>query len=71
MAHCENITAGGMSVQVLTIDTPDGTTYAVNGTAKTHTDYPGIEAIWADDPDVEGLKIDIGPVLDAGLLLCV
>ncbi len=70
VVHCENITADGRYLQVLTVETPDGTTYALNGTARTFTDYPGIEAVWADDPDFEGLKIDISPVMDAGFLLC-
>lgn len=68
--HCKNITAGGMNLQVVTLDAPDGSTYAVNGTAKDHTDYPSAEAIWADDPKVDGLKINIGPVIDSGLALC-
>lgn len=70
VVHCKNITAGGMSLQVVTLDGPDGSTYAVNGTAKDHTDYPSAEAIWADDPDVDGLKINIGPIIDSGLALC-
>ncbi|SDK71995.1 Protein of unknown function [Cryobacterium psychrotolerans] len=70
VAQCENITAGGMNLQVLTIDTPDGTTYAANGTAKDHTDYPSLDPVWADNPDVDGLKIDISPIIDAGLMLC-
>lgn len=70
VAHCKNIAVGGRNLQVVTIDTPDGTTYAANGTAKDHTDYPSLQPIWADNPDVEGLKIDISPVIDAGLKLC-
>ena len=49
---------------------PDGTMYAANGTAKAHTDYPSLNAIWAADPDNDGLKIDISPVIDAGVALC-
>lgn len=70
VAHCEDITAGGRNLQVLTIDTPDGMTYAANGTAKDHTDYPSLDPVWADNPDVDGLKIDISPIIDAGLMLC-
>ena len=70
VVHCEDITAGGMNLQVVTLDTPDGDTYAVNGTAKDHTNYPSAEAVWAADPKVTDLKIDISPVIDAGLSLC-
>jgi Protein of unknown function (DUF2511)/PASTA domain len=68
--HCKNITAGGMKLQVVTLDTPNSNTYAVNGTAKSHTNYPSAEAVWAADPKVAGLRIDISPVIDAGLSLC-
>jgi hypothetical protein len=57
-------------LHVLTIDTPNGTTYSANGTAKDHTDYPSLDPVWADDPHVDGLKIDISPIIDAGLKLC-
>jgi Protein of unknown function (DUF2511) len=48
----------------------NGTTYAVNGAAKTETDYPDVQAIWRDNPALPGTKVDIGPVIDAGLKLC-
>ena len=70
VAHCDKISAGGMHLQVVTIDAPDGMTYAANGTAKDHTDYPALDPIWADDPDVDGLKINISPIIDAGIALC-
>jgi hypothetical protein len=70
VVSCKNIVAGGRFLQVVTLDAPDGTTYAVNGTAKSHTTFPSIQPIWADDPNVDGLKIDISPVIDAGLALC-
>lgn len=47
---------------------PDGQVYAVNGTAKDHTDAADITAIWADAD--YGLKVDIGPLLDRGRALC-
>lgn len=50
--------------------TADGTTYAVNGTAKGENKYPEIDQIWAADPSVSGLKKDISALLDAGLALC-
>lgn len=70
VGHCQNITAGGIRLHIATLYAPDGTTYALNGTAKEHTQYPTIDPIWADDPDVAGLKIDISPVLDRALNLC-
>ncbi|WP_261784177.1 YebY family protein [Curtobacterium sp. TC1] len=70
VAHCDNIVAGGRALEVLTVDAPDGATYAANGTAKDRTTAPAIDPIWAADPDVSGLKIDISPVIDAGLELC-
>jgi len=70
VVHCKDITAGGMRLNVVTLTAPDGTRYAVNGTAQDHTSYPEIDPIWAPDPDVDGLKIDISPVIDAGLMLC-
>lgn len=70
VVRCKNITAGGMKLNAVTLDAPDGTRYAVNGTAQDHTSYPEIDAIWAADPNIEGLKIDISPVINAGLKLC-
>ncbi|KGJ80407.1 hypothetical protein GY21_02855 [Cryobacterium roopkundense] len=70
VVRCEEKTVDGRSLQLVTLDTPDGTEYAVNGTARDHTDLPDISPMWAADPDVDGLKIDISPVIDAGLGLC-
>lgn len=67
---CEPKTAGGMDLQIATLTAPDGTVYALNGTAKDHTDYADLAPIWADDPDVEGLKINIGPLIDQARALC-
>lgn len=47
-----------------------GRTYAVNGTARTQTDFPDIDPIWRDSPTGLGLKVNIGPILDKGLSLC-
>jgi hypothetical protein len=54
----------------VTFTTPDGTTYAVNGTAQTLSVAPDIDPIWKDDPDVPGAKINIGELIDRGLALC-
>lgn len=45
-------------------------TYAVNGTAKSQEAGADVMAIWADDPAVPGLKIDISEVINRGLALC-
>lgn len=50
--------------------TAEGTTYAVNGLAQGASDGPDIDQIWADDPEMDGLKINIGPIIDRGLDLC-
>lgn len=67
---CENDTAGGQPLMIATFADPGGTLYALNGTAKSHTDAADIEPIWADDPEVEGLKISIGPLIDHALTFC-
>lgn len=48
--------------------TSDGTTYAINGTARDQTDYPDFDPIWKDAEG--GLKVNIGPVIDMGLEMC-
>ena len=63
--HCERV---GLDAVTFTAD--DGTTYAVNGAAKGTDEWPDIDRIWADNPDVKGLKIDIGPLIQRGLRLC-
>lgn len=47
-----------------------GKTYAVNGMAIGMSDLPEIDPIWADDPEREGLKISVHPIIDRGLSLC-
>lgn len=70
VVKCENITADGRKLQVATLETPDGRVYAANGTAKDHGKYNDLNPIWADDPDVDGLKVTMKPVLNAALVLC-
>lgn len=70
VAHCDEISVAGRTLQVATLDGPDGKTYAANGTAKDHGDYLDIDPIWAPNLDVSGLEIDITPVIDAALELC-
>ena len=71
VVHCEEIVAGGRVLQVASLTAPDGTTYAANGTAKDHGNFADIDPIWAPDPDVDGLKIDISPIIDAALERCI
>ena len=70
VAHCQGITVARRALKVATVDAPDGKTYAANGTAKDHGNYADIDPIWALNPDVAGLKIDMSPVADAALALC-
>lgn len=48
----------------------DGTSYAVNGMASTQGHGVEIDPIWLDNPDLAGTKINIGPMINAGLALC-
>ncbi|MBF4621506.1 hypothetical protein [Clavibacter sp. VKM Ac-2542] len=70
IVRCTERALGGRLLQLVTLTAPDGAEYAVNGTARDHTDLPDIEPIWAPNPEVEGLRIDISPVIDAGLARC-
>lgn len=47
----------------------DGTVYGLNGTAKSRG-FPEFDPIWLDDPQVEGLKTNVGPIIERGLALC-
>jgi Protein of unknown function (DUF2511) len=60
---------GGTVIQAATLTAPDGTVYALNGTAKDHTDYEeDIDPIWADASG--GLKVNIGPLIEQARALC-
>lgn len=61
--NCEGASA-------VTFTDPDGTTYAVNGTAQETADYPEIDAIWADSNDNFAPKKTIAPLINRGLDLC-
>jgi hypothetical protein len=50
--------------------TADGTTYAVNGSALAAGDKPEIDAIWADNPEIPGSKVNISDLITAGQELC-
>lgn len=50
---------------------PEGKRYALNGIAEGHhPELPPIDQIWAPNPKVPELKINIGPLIDRGLELC-
>ena len=70
VVKCKEKVVDGRTLQLVTLKDPQRDSFAVNGTAKAHTNFPGIDSIWADDPSVAGLKISISPVIDAGLELC-
>ena len=48
----------------------NGTTYAINGTAKATKQYADVRPIWRDNPTIAGLKVSLQPILDLGLSLC-
>lgn len=67
--HCQAKEAGGYNLQLATLSAPDGTLYALNGSAKSHTTAKDIDPIWAPDPDT-GAKVDIGPLIEKARALC-
>ncbi len=51
----------------------NGITYAVNGSAKAYGQKLGwrdVREIWRDNPDAQGTKVDIGPLIRKGTELC-
>ena len=48
----------------------NGTQYALNGLAKGTGEYADIEAIWLDDPEVDGLKVGIDGLIGWGNSVC-
>lgn len=54
------------SVNESAIFRTDGEEYALNGLAETRG-YKSIDLIWRDNPDIEGLKVDIGPFIKLAL----
>ena len=67
---CQVKMAGRIRLEIATFTAPDGTEYALNGNAKSHTDAADIEPIWAPNPDVDGLKVDIGPLIERARTFC-
>lgn len=65
VASGQLVCLGGAAVFVA----PDGTNYALNGTAQAQLDHAAdIDAIWASAGG--GLKKDISPLIDRALRLC-
>lgn len=51
----------------------DGQTYAVNGAAQSHLNYPAIDPVWRDDPDMPAgvdARVSIAPLIRRGLGMC-
>ena len=65
---CEPLTRGARPMGRIAFRAPDGTTYAVNGTAQPK--YPRIDPIWRSDPEIPGAEIYIGDLMEAGHALC-
>ena len=55
--------------KIVTFITSDGMRYAVNGTA-TAFGHPEINPIWKDSPVAYIPKMNISPLIDAGLKIC-
>ena len=47
-----------------------GRRYAVNGAAVADLRTRPLEAIWADEPELEGMKMDVGALVGRGLNIC-
>jgi hypothetical protein len=62
---CSPVGANGMDAVTFTVG---DRVYAVNGAAQTV--YPPIDPIWRTQPGVEGVRVNIGELLDVGLSLC-
>lgn len=50
--------------------TIDGKMYALNGTAKSRKAGADLTAVWAEDPNMPGLRVNVGDVIELGLELC-
>ena len=60
---------GTLAYHTVTFMTDDAL-YALNGLALTRELGVDPDPIWLDNPDVEGFKVSIGPLIDLGLTLC-
>lgn len=48
----------------------DRWTFGVNGIARGSGKYTAIESIWRKDPNIEGARMDMTPIISKGLSLC-
>jgi hypothetical protein len=48
----------------------EGETYALNGLASGTGDYRELDAVWRDDPNVDGLKLDVSDLTAWALDRC-
>ena len=67
----EPLQMGTQKLAILTFES-GGKTYALNGLAKARSKkrgYLDIVAIWKDDPEIPGVKVDISPITQRGLKL--
>jgi len=60
---------GDQKQAMVYVTAPDDQSYAVNGTAQAFLDMPKIDLIWADS-GIAGVKVNIEPLTNVGLLLC-
>lgn len=67
----EPLQVGDRKLAILTFES-GGKIYALNGIARSRIKQRGfleIDAIWRDNPKIEGLKINISPIIQRGLAL--
>jgi hypothetical protein len=48
----------------------DGKTYGLNGVAKASGRYLPLEDVWRNNPNIPGLKVNIGPMIQRALTQC-
>lgn len=68
--ECEESEVAGFVQQSVTLLTPDGTVYGINGTALDDGYADFKHTIWKKSPEGHGLMVDVGPLIDRGLALC-
>ncbi|RHW21709.1 DUF2511 domain-containing protein [Pseudomonas jilinensis] len=59
---------------VVVMDVNSGVMYPVNGVANGKAQQMGMESlqtIWLENPNIEGTKISVGPIIEQGLSLCI
>jgi hypothetical protein len=69
---CESVPAPIELLNVFIVE-PNGATYAINGTARGTIETHGwqdFESIWKTDPAAPDLKVNISPLINAGLEIC-